>query len=101
MNDDRQWLKERGLMHRQRLWQGQQILGRKVHEFAEEAGFSRGTKELKIGADVIAARGTEFTVIAVDGRLEHGQIAGRPTGDSGPNLRYLSGGFMAEDRRVH
>ena len=49
-----------------------------------------------IRADVMMPAQAEFAVVAVEGRLERGAVAGRPAGDSSAHLHHGSGRLMAE-----
>ena len=97
--------------HRQRLGQvasssdrsrrnGQQVGGRQVDEFAEEAGVAGRAQEADIGADVVPAAAAELAVIAVDGRLQRGAVARRPAGDAGAGLHHRAGRFVPQHHGV-
>jgi len=101
MHDDGEWLNDRALGGAEVSGQGQQIMGRKIHELAKEAGLTDSAEEANVRADVVMAAEAELTVVAIVGRLQNSGIAYRPAGYAGSDFRNDTRGLVTYDHRVH
>ena len=95
-----QGLHEGGEFKGQTLGDGQQIRNRQVDELAKEPRMSGRAEEADIRANVVAAAPAEFTVIAVESRLQRCAVPRRPAGNSQAGLDYGTGRFVTEHHGV-